>query len=67
MLRFNDRLFFWLGLKDGFLIEFMIWIYKFLVSLIYWLISIHVIAAIYHRLREDNVWSSMAPFWKETK
>jgi cytochrome b561 len=56
---------FWLGLKDGLLIELVIWVHEFSVSLIYWLISIHVIAAIFHRLKNDGVWNSMAPFWKE--
>ena len=59
--------FFSLGLKDGLLIELTIGIHEFLVSVIYWLISIHVIAAIYHRLKNDGVWSSMVPFWKEKK
>ena len=56
-----------LGLKEGLLIELIIGVHEFSVSAIYWLISIHVIAAIYHRLKNDGVWSSMVPFWKETK
>ena len=56
-----------LGMKDGLLIELIIGIHEYLVSVIYWLISIHVIAAIYHRLKNDGVWNSMVPFWKETK
>ena len=56
---------FWLGLSDGFLIEFTIVVHETLVSVMFWLISIHVIAAIYHRLQRDGVWSSMVPFWKE--
>jgi cytochrome b561 len=59
--------FFLLSFYDGFLIELIIGIHEFLVSLIYWLISIHVIAAISHRLKNDGVWNSMVPFWKETK
>ena len=59
--------FFSLGFKDGFLIEFTVGVHEFFVSAIYWLISIHVIAAIYHRLKNDGVWSSMVPFWKENK
>jgi len=55
------------GLKDELLTELIIGIHEFLVSAIYWLISIHVIAAIYHRLKNDGVWNSMVPFWKETK
>ena len=57
--------FFWLGLKDGLLIEFTISIHEFFVSLIYCLILIHILAALYQRFRKDNVWSSMVPFWKE--
>ena len=41
--------------------------HEFFVSIIYWLISFHVIAAIYHRLKNDGVWSSMVPIWKERK
>ncbi len=58
---------FWLGLRDGFLIEFTIVVHETLVLVIYWLISIHVLAAIYHRLQRDGVWSSMVPLWKERK
>ena len=58
---------FWLGLSDGFLFEITIVVHETLVSVIYWLISIHVIAAIYHRLQRDGVWSSMVPLWKESK
>ena len=56
-----------LGLKEGLLVELIIGVHEFSVSAIYWLISIHVIAAIYHRLKNDGVWSSMVPFWKEPK
>ena len=56
---------YWLDYKEGLLITFMIWTHESFVSVIYWLISIHVLAAIYHRLRNDGVWSSMVPFWKE--
>ena len=60
--------FFSLGFYDGSPIELIIEIHEFLVSIIYWLISMHVIAAIYHRLKNDGVWNSMVPFfWKETK
>ena len=58
---------FWLGLKSGILIDLFILVHEFTVSLIYWLISIHVIAAIYHRLKKDGVWTSMVPFWREDK
>lgn len=58
-------LLFWLDLKDGILINIVIEAHEFAVSVIYWLISIHIIAATYHRLKKDGVWSSMVPVWKE--
>ena len=56
---------FWLDLKDGFLINSVIATHEFTVSIIYWLIGFHIVAATYHRLKKDGVWSSMVPFWKE--
>ena len=58
-------LFFWLGFKDGLFIEFLTGIHSFVVNALYWLIGIHIIAAIYHRLKKDGVWNSMVPFFKE--
>ncbi len=56
---------FWLGYKDSNLIECTIWIHELFFSTAIWLISLHVLAAIYHRVRHDFVWSSMVPFLKE--
>ena len=58
-------LLFLLELKDGMLINIVIEAHEFAVSIIYWLIGIHILAAIYHRLKKDGVWSSMVPLWKE--
>ena len=58
-------LLFWLGLKDGLLINLVVGAHELSVSIIYWLIGLHVLAAVYHRLMNDGVWSSMVPFWKE--
>ena len=58
-------LLFWLELKDGMLINIVIEAHEFAVSIIYWLIGINILAAIYHRLKKDGVWSSMVPLWKE--
>ena len=58
-------LLFWLGLKDGFLIDITVAAHEFAVSVIYWLIGLHILAAIYHRLKRDRVWSSMVPLLKE--
>ena len=58
-------LLFWLGLEDGFLINLVVGSHELLVSLIYWLIGLHILAASCHRLKKDGVWSSMVPFLKE--
>ena len=58
-------LFFWLGFKNGLVIEFTISIHENSISIIYWLIAIHIIAALYHRFRSDGVWNSMVPIWLE--
>ena len=56
---------FWLGYQSSSLIELTIWVHELFFSIIVWLISLHVIAAVYHRIRHDFVWSSMVPFLKE--
>ena len=58
-------LLFWLGFEDGFLINTVVEVHEFSASVIYWLIGLHILAAIFHRLKNDGVWSSMVPFWKE--
>ena len=56
---------FWTGLRGGILIEIVIDLHEFLIPIMYWLIVVHIVAALYHRLRRDGVWGSMVPFWKE--
>ena len=58
-------LFYWLDFKDGLLIDLITAIHSFIVNALYCLIGIHIIAAVYHRLKKDGVWSSMVPFLKE--
>ena len=58
-------LLFWLGFEDGFLINTVVEVHEFSVSVVYWLIGLHILAAIFHRLKNDGVWSSMVPFLKE--
>ena len=58
-------LLFWLGFENGFLINTVVEVHEFSVSVIYWLIGLHILAAIFHRLKNDGVWSSMVPFLKE--
>ena len=60
-------LLFWLGMKEGLLIEMVISVHEFSVALIYWLIAVHVGAAIFHRFKNDGVWSSMVPILKEDR
>ena len=58
---------FWLDFKNDLSIEIVISIHEFIVNLLYWFIGIHILAATYHRLKKDGVWSSMVPFFKEYK
>ena len=57
--------FFWFGYQKTYLIEFTILVHELLFSIAIWLISLHLLTAIYHRVRHDFVWSSMVPFFKE--
>ena len=56
---------FWLGFKDGKIIYIIINIHEIIINFLYLLIGIHIIAATFHRLKKDGVWSSMVPFFKE--
>ena len=58
-------LFYWLGFRQGLYIDFLTAIHSFVVNTVYWLVGIHIVAAIYHRLKKDGVWNSMVPFFKE--
>ena len=58
-------LFYWLGFRQGFFIDFLTAIHSFVVNTVYWLVGIHIVAAIYHRLKKDGVWNSMVPFFRE--
>ena len=56
---------YWIGMKDGLLIEGIIAVHELAVTASYWLMGVHVAAALFHRLKQDGVWSSMVPIWKE--
>ena len=56
---------YWIGMKDGLLIDGIIAVHELAVNASYWLIGVHVEAAVFHRLKQDGVWSSMVPIWKE--
>ena len=56
---------YWLGVKSGIIIEGVITVHEISFTIIYFLILVHVSAAIYHRFLQDGVWNSMVPVWKE--
>ena len=58
-------LFYWLGFRQGFFIDFLTAIHSFVVNTVYWLVGIHIVAAIYHRFKKDGVWNYVVPFFKE--
>jgi len=58
---------FWFEIKKGLLIEISIFVHEIIINFLYWFILIHIIAATYHRLKKDGVWTSMVPFFKEKK
>ena len=58
---------FWIELKDAVITDIVIIFHELNINLLYWLIGIHILAATYHRLKRDGVWSSMVPFLKEKK
>ncbi len=52
-------------IKDGSLIDVVVGLHGFSADLSYLLIAIHVVAALYSRIKGEGVWSSMVPLWKE--
>ena len=52
---------YWLGLKSGIIIEALIGWHEVSVSIVYCLVGLHLIGAIYHRFKNDGVWESMTP------
>ena len=56
---------YYLDIKDGLLINSIIGLHELSVTLSYYLIATHILAAIYHRFLRDGVWNSMVPIWRE--
>jgi len=52
---------YWLSLKSGVIIEMIIDWHEVSVSIVYWLVGLHLLGAIYHRFKNDGVWESMTP------
>ena len=57
---------YWMGMKEGLLIKGIIAVHELAVTVSYWLIGLHIAAAVFHRFKNDGVWNSMVPAWKET-
>jgi cytochrome b561 len=47
------------------LISVAVFIHETSVTASYWLIGLHITAALYHRYLRDGVWSAMVPIWRE--
>ena len=58
---------YWLGLKSGVIIETIIGWHEVSVSIVYCLVGLHLIGAIYHRFKNDGVWESMTLTLKREK
>ena len=56
---------YWMGIKSGLFIVLVVNVHEMSVTACYWLIGLHVSAALFHRFKNDGVWSSMVPFWRE--
>jgi len=54
------------GMTSGLILEAALEFHGLTVLVSYWLIAIHISAALYHRWLQDGVWSAMVPVWKET-
>ena len=58
---------YWLGFKSGIAMKTIIGWHEFSVSIIYWLVGLHLAGAVYHWFRNDGVWESMVPTFKRSK
>ena len=58
---------YWFGLKSGIIINTIVGWHEVSVSIVYWLVGLHLIGAIYHRFKNDGVWESMTPTLKREK
>ena len=58
---------YWYGLKSGVIIATLIGWHEFSVAIVYWLVGLHLVGAIFHRFKNDGVWQSMVPTLKRKK
>ena len=53
------------GFNEGLLQAIALGLHDFSASLSFWLIGIHILSAVYSRLKGEMIWHSMVPFWNE--
>lgn len=53
---------YYFGVSQGFLLEGIVGFYEIAVTVSYYLIGIHILVALYHRLLRDHVSSATVPF-----
>ena len=58
---------YWMGIKSGVFIVLVVNVHEMSVTACYWLIGLHVAAALFHRFKNDGVWNSMVPVWRESE
>ena len=56
---------YYFGTSQGFLMEGIVGFHETAVTVSYYLIGIHILAAVYHRILRDHVWDAMVPFWRD--
>ena len=53
-------------IKSGFVMDAALLFHEIFINTTYFLILAHIAAAVYHRRKNDGIWSSMVPWiWKE--
>ena len=56
---------YYFGVSQDYLMAGIIVLHEIAVTVSYYLIGIHILAAVYHRLLRDHVWIAMVLFWRE--
>ena len=54
-----------IGFKEGLLQVIAFGLHGFSASLSFWLIGVHISAAVYSCLKGEMIWHAMVPFWNE--
>ena len=53
------------GLQSGLVQDVAVWVHEFFATCSYVLLAVHLTGALYSRLKNEGIWSSMVPFWQE--